>query len=1034
MKTRSLCKAAALALCFLSWNSIAEDWPTFKHDEYRTGTSSETVQLPLSLQWVYILQHPLAPAWGKGGRYSGKRPIGLSELPALNQFDWAAQLIVANGKVYFGSSSDDKLYCLDAATGHETWTFYTEGPIRLAPMAVSGRLLFGSDDGTAYCVNALDGALIWKNNPRPNAPWIAGNERLISSEPIRTDILAINGKVYFCTGLFPSNVGVNRISVNLTDGTLANISENWHSYQGYQFRKTGSDSLWCATGQGNDQYAQRLLAKGATNIESVFDSITVTSVVFRATNGHITASPGAWSATTKGKARSLAFADGRLYASTDSGYLYCFAATPVSPDTIRPSSPRPYPFTDPAEESAYRSAAAAIATASPYKKGYALVLESNGGKLAYALACTTGMKIICVENDSATAEQTRRNLDSAGMYGRVSVMYRNNGSSLPFSRFLFNLVVYDGFVNGLSFNGDRDEALELVQPCGGMAYLEPGEGLRKGSIRSSGEWSHHLCRPDNNPNSYDSIVSTNNLRLQWFGKPGPEHMPDREAKAHSPLWKNGIFLIPGEEYLCALDGYNGALLWEKTVPQFLRLPGRRHSGYLVLEDDYLYAASGKQCLAMVPQTGEQQMAFSLPSTVDNASMVWGFVGVLNDMLYGGAIRSRGVERIASLMTSVYGSWDNAPHAVEEALFAYDRHQSQSDPIWVYRPDSGRILSTTITLAQNRVYFLESMNKTLVSIDTSLFTLANLLSNGATALVALDALTGTPVWRDTLDLSKVTNSVAMIFAQGKLIITGSYNAYNSLDNMTNLQPQIDFTAIDGETGTVCWKSSQPTLWGAGDNHGQQDFRTYVFKNTVYGRFNTRFDLLTGDTLGNGDRLYGRNCTNMSASANAQFPTHFFGAWNIVKYGCSINFIPAGGLLSVSEASSGCTCPYSMQTSYGMLTTETNLTTSLENVAMELTIKQKLLITAFPNPFNPNVSFRYTLSRQKEGIPYSLTIFDCRGSKVMTLASGKIGTQDAGERHVVWTGIDHNGRKISSGMYYFRFVCGNRSRSGSLAFIK
>ena len=56
-------------------------------------------------------------------------------------------LAVAADCVYFGSSADDKVYCLDARDGQVRWTFFTEGPVRLAPTVVGERVYAGSDDG-----------------------------------------------------------------------------------------------------------------------------------------------------------------------------------------------------------------------------------------------------------------------------------------------------------------------------------------------------------------------------------------------------------------------------------------------------------------------------------------------------------------------------------------------------------------------------------------------------------------------------------------------------------------------------------------------------------------------------------------------------------------------------------------------------------------------------------------------------------------------------------------------------------------------
>ena len=44
--------------------------------------------------------------------------------------------------------------------------FYTEGPVRFAPVLYKDRVYAVSDDGNLYCFKASDGALIWKRRLR----------------------------------------------------------------------------------------------------------------------------------------------------------------------------------------------------------------------------------------------------------------------------------------------------------------------------------------------------------------------------------------------------------------------------------------------------------------------------------------------------------------------------------------------------------------------------------------------------------------------------------------------------------------------------------------------------------------------------------------------------------------------------------------------------------------------------------------------------------------------------------------------------
>ena len=95
--------------------------------------------------------------------------------------------VVSDGtRVFFGSSADDQVRCLDLATGELLWTFFAEGPVRLAPVVHQGRVYFGSGDGSAYCLAADDGSLIWTHRVAESERRIPGNGRIINrAEPIQ---------------------------------------------------------------------------------------------------------------------------------------------------------------------------------------------------------------------------------------------------------------------------------------------------------------------------------------------------------------------------------------------------------------------------------------------------------------------------------------------------------------------------------------------------------------------------------------------------------------------------------------------------------------------------------------------------------------------------------------------------------------------------------------------------------------------------------------------------------------------------------
>ena len=54
-----------LALPFvLAATASADDWPTYRHDNARSGVTAESLPLSLSLQWVFRSPYAPEPAWG----------------------------------------------------------------------------------------------------------------------------------------------------------------------------------------------------------------------------------------------------------------------------------------------------------------------------------------------------------------------------------------------------------------------------------------------------------------------------------------------------------------------------------------------------------------------------------------------------------------------------------------------------------------------------------------------------------------------------------------------------------------------------------------------------------------------------------------------------------------------------------------------------------------------------------------------------------------------------------------------------------
>ena len=75
--------------------------------------------------------------------------------------------------------------------------------------------------------------------------------------------------------------------------------------------------------------------------------------------------------------------------------------------------------------------------------------------------------------------------------------------------------------------------------------------------------------------------------------------------------------------------------------------------------------------------------------------------------------------------------------------------------------------------------------------------------------------------------------------------------------------------------------------------------------------------------------------------------------------------------------------------------------------------------FPNPFNPMTTLRIELPQKT---PVILCVYDMRGAEIATLMNQELET---GAYEVVWHGRDASGRRVPSGIYYFRIKAGSFS---------
>jgi outer membrane protein assembly factor BamB len=146
-----------------------DDWPTYRHDNARTGTTKTKVPAVLTKRWETKL----------GARVSAP--------------------VIAAGKVFAADVDGHAVCAMNAADGKIVWRFVAEGRVDSPPTYYEGLVLFGSRDGSAYCLRASDGALAWRFVPLERR-LICAYGQPESAWPICGSILMRNGLAYFAAG------------------------------------------------------------------------------------------------------------------------------------------------------------------------------------------------------------------------------------------------------------------------------------------------------------------------------------------------------------------------------------------------------------------------------------------------------------------------------------------------------------------------------------------------------------------------------------------------------------------------------------------------------------------------------------------------------------------------------------------------------------------------------------------------------------------------------------------------------------------
>ena len=146
------------------------DWPTFRHDNRRSGRTATPVPSDLHRAWKTKI----------GGRLSSP--------------------VAAGGRLFVAEIDAHTIHALDMTDGAPLWSYTAGGRIDSPPTIHDSLVLFGSADGWVYCLRAADGALVWRFRGAPEDRLIVARGQLESAWPIHGSVLVHDGTLIVAAG------------------------------------------------------------------------------------------------------------------------------------------------------------------------------------------------------------------------------------------------------------------------------------------------------------------------------------------------------------------------------------------------------------------------------------------------------------------------------------------------------------------------------------------------------------------------------------------------------------------------------------------------------------------------------------------------------------------------------------------------------------------------------------------------------------------------------------------------------------------
>jgi len=433
-----------------------------------------------------------------------------------------------------------------------------------------------------------------------------------------------------------------------------------------------------------------------------------------------------------------------------------------------------------------------------------------------------------------------------------------------------------------------------------------------------GSWTHQYGNTANTSNSGDSLLgvsSTDDMGVQWIGRPGADFGLDRNPRMPAPLAVNGRLFHQGMNRLAAIDAYNGSILWTLEIPDLRRVNIPRDASNWCADDDFIYVAIQEECWQLNAGNGDLERVFVMPSTVNQETNEWSYIASEDDLIFGSTIKK------GSVYTEFFGNktWYDQTSGFGTGKICSDRlfacQKENGETVWQYK--DGVIINTTISMGDGKIFFVESRHPEIKGLNTSRVESPRLWLEQY--MVALDAKTGNKLWEKPLDTHNGIVVFFMLYSDDSIVITSSGN------NKYHLY------SYDAQNGNENWNNSH--TW-PNNNHGGHMQHPAVTNQTVYVE-PCGYNMKTGELVTKG---MGRHsgCATYAATSDAllyrgdsrrismwDFETGKVSSWYNLRPSCWLSVIPAVGMILAPEGGGGCSCGNWLETSVGFMPMKENI---------------------------------------------------------------------------------------------------------------